>query len=159
MSPRDHHIQYVPEPPTVKVRFVGWTALAALLLVLVAIFGGYGVYRAAVSPNPPPAPQAFPEPRVNTTEKEELRRIQDAQNAKLKAWGWADDQHTLVQIPIERAMQLLAAKGANALDPLLPAQAALSPPTAAAEQATIQHQRASSAAPSTSGEPSAEGKP
>jgi len=159
MSGEEHRIQYVPESPSVRLSFVGWTAFAALLLVFLAIFGGYGVYRAAVSPQPPPAPQAFPQPRVDTTDREELRRIQGAQSAKLEAWGWADDQHRLVQVPIERAMQLLAAKGANALDPLLPAQAALSPPTAAAEQATIRHQGASGAAPSAGGEQSSEGKP
>lgn len=159
MSPKEHHIQYVPEPPSVRLTFVGWTACAALLLVFLAIFGGYGVYRAAVSPRPLPGPQAFPQPRVDTSDRAELHRIRDAQNATLNAWRWADDQHSLVQIPIERAMQLLAAKGANALDPLLPAQAALSPPTAAAEQATIQHQGASASPPSASSDPSAEGKP
>ena len=159
MSSEEHRIQYVPESPGVNLSFVGWTAFAALLLVLIAIFGGYGVYRAATSPRPLPPPEAFPRPRVDTSDREELQRIRDAQSAKLEAWGWADDQHTLVQIPIERAMQLLAGKGANAFDPLLPAQAALSPPTAAAEQATIQHQGASGAAPSATSEPSAEGKP
>lgn len=142
MAGEKHHIEYVPEPPTVSMTFVGWSALGGLLLVAIAIGGFYGLYRATVPNANYPAATTFPQPRVDTQESEELHRIQAAQEQKLETWGWADSGHTLVQIPVERAMQLLATKGNDAYAPLLQSQQALSAPTAAAERTTIQHQDA-----------------
>lgn len=142
MAGEKHHIQYVPEPPSVSMTFVGWSALAGLLLVAVAIGVFYGVYRAAVPTTNYPGAATFPQPRVDTQEREELHRIRAAQQQKLETWGWADPGHTLVKVPIERAMQLLATKGKDAYAPLLQSQQALSPPTAAAERTAIQHQDA-----------------
>jgi hypothetical protein len=133
-----HHIQYVPESPNVGMAFVGWSAFGALLLLSAAIGGLYEIYHHVEPPRTLPAPQEFPQPRVDTQEREDLQRINNAQLERLRTWKWSDSQHSEVQIPIERAMQLLANKGAGAYEPLLPAQAALSPPTAAAERATIQ---------------------
>ncbi|MBV8926914.1 MAG: hypothetical protein JOZ74_16215 [Bradyrhizobium sp.] len=148
MSGEEHHIQYVPESPNVGMAFVGWSAFGSLLLLALAIGGLSGIYRDVVPSRPLPAPQAFPQPRVDTGESEELRRITNAQNNKLEAWRWADSQHSMVEVPIERAMQLLAQKGADAYEPLLSSpQAALSPPTAAAERAAIRQKGASAAAP------------
>jgi hypothetical protein len=138
MSGEHHHIDYVPESPNVRMTPVGWSAFGTLLLLLIAIGGLYGIYHALIPTRTLPAPQGFPQPRVDTRESEELQRLSNAQNAKLESWRWSDSQHALVQVPIERAMQLLAGKGADAYEPLLSPQAALSPPTAAAERATIQ---------------------
>jgi len=152
MSGEHHHIRYTPEPPSVGMAFVGWSALGSLLLLVLAIGGFFGIYRAVVPARSPPAPQAFPQPRVDATESDELRRIIDAQNRKLETWQWADPQHSTVQVPIERAMQLLAKKGAEAYGPLLSSpQAALSPPTAAAERTTIEQGKS---APALSDPPS-----
>jgi len=142
MAGDKHHIQYVPEPPSVSMTFVGWSALAGMLLVAVAIGAFYYVYRAAVPTTNYSGATTFPQSRVDTQERDELHRIRAAQRQKLETWGWADSEHTLVKIPIERAMQLLATKGNDAYAPLLQSQQALSPPTAAAERTTIQHQDA-----------------
>ena len=158
MSGEEHHIQYVPEPPKVKLTFVGWTAFGMLLLLIAAIGGFYGIYHAAGPTRVLPAPQEFPQPRVDTRESEELRRIRETQSAKLRTWRWSDDQHSSVQIPIERAMELLAAKGAQAYEPLLPQQSALSPPSAAAERETIQPQGSPAAGPSVGTPASSEEK-
>ena len=138
MPGKKHLIEYVPERPGVEMTFVGWSALGALLLLAVSIGGLFGIYRAAVPPIPAPSAQKFPQPQVDTREREEMHRLRDAQNRKLETWRWSDDEHSLVQIPIDRAMQLLAKKGAHAYDPLVSGQTALSPPTAAAERTTIQ---------------------
>lgn len=131
----EEHLRYVPEPPAVSMTFVGWSAFSALVLLAVAIGGLTAVYNAVVRVKTQPAPAEFPQPRVDTHQIEELHRILDAQRHKLQAWGWANDQHNLVQVPIERAMQLLATKGGSAYDPLLPPQPALSSPTSAAQRA------------------------
>jgi hypothetical protein len=136
MSGEQHHIQYVPEPPGVRMAFVGWSALGALVLLVAAIGFFLFIFHAVVPGRPPRAPRAFPEPRVNTTEREELQRLIEAQQGKLEAWRWVDSQHSTVQVPIERAMQLLVKKGADAYQPLLTSPQSLSAPTAAAERAT-----------------------
>jgi len=148
MSDERHHIRYVPESPNVGMAFVGWSALGALLLLVVSIGGLYGIYHAAAPPRVLPGPQAFPQPRVDTAESEELRRITDAQTKTLETWKWVDQQHSMVQVPIERAMELLVKKGNSAYEPLLSSpQATLSEPAAAAERTTIQQGQSPSAAP------------
>lgn len=152
----EHHLQYTPEPPSVSKAFVLWSAFSALVLLAVAIGGLYGIYRSVVPNRILPAPQGFPQPRVDTHESDELHRIVEAQSKRLETWGWADDQHTLLQIPIERAMQLLAKKGKDGYEPLLAPEAALSAPTAAAEQATIGTGTSQHAAPARGNPPSSE---
>jgi hypothetical protein len=114
-----------------------WPALAVLILLAGAIGGLHAVYHFGVPVKTVPQPQTFPSPRVSTHESElaESRRLATEQNQRLNAWRWADDQHTRVQIPIDRAMKLLIEKGGNAWSPLLPPQPALSSPTAGAQRA------------------------
>ena len=157
MSGEEHHIEYVPEPPSVGMAFVGWSAVGSLLLLVVAIGALFGLFHVVVPSRAPTPPQAFPQPRVDTSESEELRRITDAQKKKLETWQWADSEHSTVQVPIERAMQLLAQKGAEAYQPLLTSpQSALSPPTAAAERAAIQPGKALPIAPDGASSPTPE---
>lgn len=133
----DEHIHYVPESPAVSLRVVVWSAFGSLVLVGSAIVGFYAVYQDTVPTKAPPPPQTFPQPRVQTdaADAAERRRLEAEQTKRLNAWSWANDQHTLVQVPIDRAMQLLAQKGADAYAPLLPPQPTLSSPSAAAQQA------------------------
>ena len=93
MAGEKHHIQYVPEPPSVSMTFVGWSALAGLLLVAVAIGVFYGVYRAAVPTTNYPGAATFPQPRVDTQEREELHRIRAAQQLVHGVGAGADDEH------------------------------------------------------------------
>jgi hypothetical protein len=118
--PHDGHLRYVPESAAVTTRGVAWAAGGALLLLAGAIAGFHAIYQHAVPVETVPAPQAFPQPRVDTQDVEKLQQLRAAQSTRLEAWRWANDQHTLVQIPIERAMQLLVQKGAAAYDPPLP---------------------------------------
>ncbi len=118
--PHDGHLRYTPEPASVATRGVAWSAGGALLLLGGAIAVFSAIYQHAVPVKTMPAPQAFPQPRVDTHDVEKLRQVRAAQTRQLETWRWANDQHTLLQIPIERAMQLLAQQGAAAYDPLLP---------------------------------------
>jgi hypothetical protein len=118
----EEHIHYAPESPAVNSKAVLLCALGALVLLAGAIAGFREVYQRGVPVKDVPAPQAFPQPRVVTSqaEVEERRHLNAAQQERLESWRWANGQHTLVQIPIERAMQLLAQKGTAAYEPLLP---------------------------------------
>jgi hypothetical protein len=133
----EEHIQYIPESAAVDLRIVSWAAVAALVLLGGSIAGFYGIYQRAVSVKSEPPLQQFAQPRVVTSDVEvaERKRLADAQTQRLETWGWANGQHSLVQIPIDRAMQLLVQKGKDAWAPLLPPEPALASPTAGAERA------------------------
>ncbi len=107
------------------------------MLVAVAIGTLHVVYQLSVPVKTVPTPQEFPQPRIDTSQGERAarERLTAAQQERLETWRWADDRHTLVQIPIERAMALLAQKGGDAYAPLIAAQPALSSPTSGAQRA------------------------
>lgn len=153
--PVEEHIQYVPEPPDVNTAVILWCGAGALLLLAVAIGGLYGVYDYAVPIKTVTLPEKFPKPRVVTSEVDaaQLHRLRAEQSQRLEAWRWANDKHTLVQVPIERAMKLLVQKGSDAYAPLLPPQPALSSPTAGAQNAITPF------APATAGDPPPEKQP
>lgn len=133
----EEHIQYVPEPAGVDLRVVVGAAIAALVLLVGAIVGFYRIYQVAVPIKTMPKPELFAQPRVTThaADVAELHQLAAEQTARLNTWRWSDAQHTRIQIPIARAMQLLVQNGGDAYAPLLPARPALTSPTAAAEKA------------------------
>src|SRR5690242_19623452 len=135
--PAEEHLRYVPESSAVDLRGVAWPALAVLILLALAIGGLYAVYEFGTSVKTPPPTESFPGPRLATHQNEiaETRQLAAEQNQRLNAWRWANDQHTLVQVPIDRAMKLLVDKGSDAWAPLLPPEPALSSPAAGAQRA------------------------
>lgn len=137
--PAEEHIQYIPEPAGVDLRIVAGAAITALILLGGSVAMLHHVYQRAVPVKTVPPPQQFAQPRVVTSDAEiaERKRLADQQTQRLATWAWGNDQHTLVQIPIDRAEQLLVQKGKDAWAPLLAPQPALTPPTAGAERATI----------------------
>lgn len=151
----EEHIHYVPESAEIDARIVLWCAAGALILLFGAIGGLYGVYDYDVPVKTVPVPKEFPQPRVVTHQADiaELHRLAAAQSQRLKTWRWTNDQHTLLQIPIERAMKLLAQKGGDAYAPLLPPQGVLTSPTAGAQNAVTP------STPANSGNPAPEKQP
>ena len=103
--------------------------LIALLAVIYAI--AFGMYRfldsynhanqATMSPMVAPEAdtravtdkdtQAFPEPRLEKNERTELREFIEDQDRKLAAYDWMDKDKGIVQIPIDRAMDLIVQRG------------------------------------------------
>ena len=53
----------------------------------------------------PPAPRLQANPRID------LRAIRAEEDKQLHSYGWVDQQHGVVRIPIERAMDILAQRG------------------------------------------------
>ncbi len=51
-----------------------------------------------------------PEPRLQTNGQAEFQSFQATQQAELNTYNWIDRQNGIVHIPIERAMELLAAQ-------------------------------------------------
>ena len=151
----DEHIRYVPESPSVDSRIVVLGAIGSLLLVAIAIGLFYEIYQHSVPIKALPPPQTFAVPRVTTSRAEvaERERLASEQKQRLDTWRWVNDEHTLVQIPIDRAMQLLAQRGHEAWAPLFPAAPALSSPTAGAQNATTAPHVKSEPPPAPGGQP------
>jgi hypothetical protein len=124
------------EPAGVSLRPVLFGALASVVLMLAAIWGLNAVYDWQVTSRPLPAPEQFPSPRVQTHQVEQLRELLAAQRHQLTEYEWVDQDKTLIRIPIERAMEIIAQRGGDAYAPLLPPGPATAHPTAGAQRAT-----------------------
>jgi hypothetical protein len=136
------------EPAGVSLRPVLWAALASIALMLGTIWGLSAVYRWRIPNRTLPAPEQFPSPRVQTHQTEQLQDLLAAQRRQLTGYAWADQGRTLVRIPIERAMDMIAQRSAGAYAPLLPSGHA---PAAGAEPATTGQAPAQSAPSAGSG--------
>jgi hypothetical protein len=87
-----------------------------IIVVLVYfVFTFFAHHRAAVSPPAPPlvrerssAPAA---PRLQVSPRADLKDLRAYEDSQLHQYGWADRKKEIVTIPIERAMQLVAARG------------------------------------------------
>jgi hypothetical protein len=53
----------------------------------------------------------FPAPRLEIDERTELNDDRMAEEEKLNSYGYVDESHVVVRIPIERAMELVAQRG------------------------------------------------
>jgi hypothetical protein len=61
---------------------------------------------------PPGYPQtAFPNPRLEVDERNQLTGFLTKQDDVLYSYGWVDEKAGIVRIPIERAMDLLVQRG------------------------------------------------
>ena len=118
------------EPAGVSPRPVLWGALASIALMLAAIWGLSAVYDWRVPNRTLPAAEQFPSPRVQTHQAEQRQELLAAQRRQLAGYTWADPARTLVRIPIERAMEIIAQRGAQAYAPILPPGSAPAAPAA-----------------------------
>jgi hypothetical protein len=62
-----------------------------------------------VSPTYPES--AFPDPKLETDERNQLNNIRLTEEQKLNSYGWVDQKAGTVRIPIDRAMDLLVQRG------------------------------------------------
>ncbi len=65
----------------------------------------------------------FPEPRLESSERQEINDFRIQEEKTLNSYGWVDQSAGVVHIPIDRAMQLLAQRGL----PTLPQAGAVPP--------------------------------
>jgi len=55
--------------------------------------------------------RSFPEPRLETDERNEIYNFRLQEEQKLHSYGWVDQNAGIVRIPIDRAMELIAQRG------------------------------------------------
>ena len=145
----DVHESY--EHQDLQVSGILYFILSLVLITIVCMFGLVGFYhyldrreRATQEPVnplvkkvpedtraiPPGYPQtAFPNPRLETDERNQLNSFLTNQDDVLYSYGWVDEKAGIVRIPIDRAMDLLVQRGL----PVLPQGASSQSASAAVE--------------------------
>jgi hypothetical protein len=125
MSTEAHPPGLGHEHTDVNVRpiFVAGIGLALALIfvgaLMLGLFDLFAAHEARVSPpaNPLAAaegPRLPPEPRLQVHPVKDLRELREAEDNLLDHYGWVDKNAGVVRIPIERAIDLLAAKAGTA---------------------------------------------
>ena len=112
---RDHTS---PEAPDVAARPVLAYVFGFVACVLVGVAAIYAYYILHVTGPLIANVRAFPEPRLQTDSHADLHQLLAAQRRTLATYSWVDPAREIVRIPIDRAMQLVLARGEHALDPL-----------------------------------------
>ena len=95
----------------------GLIGAAAGIQVLVWLLFGYFTSREAQRV-PPEYPLAIsqgermpPEPRLQTTPREDMRELRASEDSILESYGWVDKNAGIVRIPIDEAMRLTLKRG------------------------------------------------
>ncbi len=108
---RGHEVFETNVPLVIKFG-IGLTVLAIISMVLMwLMFVVIEDYNALSFESPSPLIEENalpPEPRLQVIPEEDLIALQEAEEKKLNTYGWVIRTAEIVQIPIERAMHLIA---------------------------------------------------
>lgn len=102
----------------IRVGAVAASIAGTLVFVVAAVFGLYSFYRAEAPSASFVPPRNFPAPKLQTKNDGVREPVIAQQQAKLRAYAWIDRNRGIVQIPIDRAMALVSARGDKAYDPI-----------------------------------------
>ena len=107
-----------PESPAVATRAVMFAAMGFLAFVGISLVVLHIFYREQISQAVfvPPAP--FAKPRLQTNDAGDLAKLQAEQRDRLNRYSWVDRDKGIAAIPIEEAMKLLLARGADVYAPI-----------------------------------------
>ena len=110
------------EPNDINVRAMAWVAGAFVTMLALTFVGAWGLWRVAErhetdqrAPLPPPmrVQMAPPSPRLQADVGEDENALRAQQQGELNSYGWVDRARGRARIPINRAMDLVAAGGEN----------------------------------------------
>lgn len=105
------------EPGGVSTRGVLIAASGAMALLAASMIVFALIFYAAVPGHRTPAIAQFPKPRLEANPAAELHTLIARQRADLEGYRWANTEHTLVAIPIKRAIEIIAGRGEQAFSP------------------------------------------
>ncbi len=98
------------------VSYVRWFSLGVIVLVIATaaaayvMLNGFRVSRASTAP-PAAAEGSAPHAVLQSAPQDELRAYRRSKATALEDYHWVDRSGGVVQIPIERAMELVAGEG------------------------------------------------
>jgi hypothetical protein len=87
--------------------------IVLVLTILVSAFRRFEASAERADPiqSPLTGGQTPPEPRLQTSPRDDLDRLGRAEDEWLTTYGWIDQGRGIVRVPIERAIELLAERG------------------------------------------------
>ncbi|MFN2427560.1 MAG: hypothetical protein ABR587_14050 [Candidatus Binatia bacterium] len=123
------------EPTDIATRPVLISVLSLAVFTVIFTFIGHLVYyslaarQQAASPAVSPLAEKYaakepPAPRLQIDPKLDLEMLHAAEDKILHSYAWVDKEAGVVQVPIERAMEMLLAKGLPARQGPVPAKMA-----------------------------------
>lgn len=109
----------------IDVRKISWTVIGILVLTLVSMAAMWGllVYLESRAERTAPEVPALhlqaaeeppPGPRLQATPERDLLRMRAEETEVLTTYGWSDREAGTVRVPIDRAMEMLAAERGGA---------------------------------------------
>jgi hypothetical protein len=113
--PDAHH-----ESSDINVWAVGKFGIALGILCLISMGLLFGLFKYFEAENGGPLPQKDlavdarklpPQPRLQSAPVQDLKEIRAAEDKVLNSYGWIDQAHGIVHVPIDKAIDLLAQKG------------------------------------------------
>jgi hypothetical protein len=114
------------EESDVNVWAVGRFVIALIAVIAVALgllFGLFRYFESVTGGVKPVADEHVnrgkrpPQPRLEETPVEDLRKIREAEDQALSSYAWIDRKNGVVRIPVARAIDLLAERGLPARQP------------------------------------------
>ncbi len=106
------------EPEGVPARPVISVAVGFLIFVAACLTGLFLYFSDVVGTRQPLKLEAFPAPQLQRTPLSDLELLHRKEQAQLQGYAWVDKEQGIARIPIERAMQIVASKGAAAFGSL-----------------------------------------
>ncbi|MEZ0167417.1 hypothetical protein [Microvirga sp. TS319] len=94
---------------------IGFFVFVGLSLAALRAYYAWSTREAAFTP-----PRSFAAPRLQSDPSADLAHFQADQQRKLNGYAFVDRDQGLIRIPIDRAMNLITARGADAYAPLDP---------------------------------------
>lgn len=106
-TPRDD------DPQIFNLRTLLWFLISMVGMIVFILFAGALLSSSLLSGNSvvitPAATLLPPEPRLEIYPAQNFPALHATQEAGLNSYGWVDRQNGIVHIPVERAMELIAA--------------------------------------------------
>lgn len=109
------------ETEDVNIWAIGKVGIGLIVTTILSLFLVLGVFRYLeqqdrASQPPPPVggnvqQKLPPQPRLLENEPDDLKQVRSEEDQSLNGYGWADQQHTHVKIPIDRAIDQVAQRG------------------------------------------------
>jgi hypothetical protein len=118
-EPRNPHVHY--EPGDVNAVSLTKFGIGMAFLIIVFLFSVAGLFRyfakRATEAQPPVPPMGAmlqklpPGPRLEAHPSLDMKEMREAEDSKLNQYAWIDPDKGIVQIPVDRAMDLILQKG------------------------------------------------
>lgn len=106
------------EPPLVATRTVLMVGISLLLFLGLSLLVMHLYFRAEIQRAVFVPPKPFAKPRLQTSDRSDLTALQTKQRSVLQSYAWIDRDKGIIAIPIEEAMERMAAREGDPYAPI-----------------------------------------